>query len=197
MRFEKVVVLAMFWVLSLAALGQGAPVKPFGLDRGQTPVVEVGANFVFLHANAPPAACGCFSMYGGGGTFVVNAPHGFGFVADLAATHASKVDGTTQNITVFNYLFGPRYTYRSGSRFTPYVEGLVGGSNETSNYMYVQNVSALAAGGGGGLSTRINRRIGWTVVEADYIYSRLPHAVNTRQNDLRISSGFTFRFGPR
>jgi hypothetical protein len=50
---------------------------------------------------------------------------------------------------------------------------------------------------GGGVSTTINRHFGWTIVEADWVGSRLPNAQNNLQNDLRISSGFTFRLGPR
>jgi hypothetical protein len=35
------------------------------------------------------------------------------------------------------------------------------------------------------------------LAEVDYIYSRLPNAVNDHQNDLRVSTGIAFRFGPR
>jgi hypothetical protein len=31
----------------------------------------------------------------------------------------------------------------------------------------------------------------------DYVYSRLPNAVNDHQNDLRVTTGLAFRFGPR
>jgi outer membrane immunogenic protein len=197
MRIEKIVLQAIILVVSSAASGQAVPSQPFGLDRGQTPVMEVGLGYTYFHANAPPAACGCFSLNGGGGTFIVNAPHGLSLVADLSAAHANNVDGTTQNVTIFDYLFGPRYTYRSTHRFSPYVEALAGGAKEVSNYVYVQDANAFAASVGGGFSTTINRRLGWNIVEADYIYSRLPNAVNNRQSDLRVSSGIVFRFGPR
>jgi outer membrane immunogenic protein len=197
MRIDKVFLAAIVISLSHAGFGQAAPSHAFAVDNTKLPVIEIGANFVYIHANAPPSACGCFSLFGGGGTLAVNAPHGVSLVADLTATHASHVDGTTQNITVVNYLFGPRYSYRSKRRFTPYIQALAGGTKELSNYSYVQNVNAFAASFGGGLNAAINRRIAWNVVEADYIYSRLPNAVNTHQNDLRISSGITFRFGTR
>ena len=105
--------------------------------------------------------------------------------------------GSTQNITLFDYLFGLRYSHRSSHRFTPYVEGLAGGSNEISNYAFVQNSSGFAALGGVGVNHSISRLLAWNVVEADYIYSRIANASNNRQSDLRVKTGIYFRFGPR
>jgi len=176
---------------------QVQPATVFGLEPGQTSALDVGMNYAYVRANAPPAACGCFSMNGGGGNLVVNMRHGLSLVADLQATHANNLNGTTQSITVFDYLFGPRYSYRSGSRFTPYAQVLLGGSNELSTYAFVRNSQAFAVSGGGGVSRVLNRRLAWNIVEVDYIYSRLPNAVNDHQNDLRVTTGLAFRFGPR
>ena len=179
------------------ARAQAQPATVFGLEPGQTSAFDVGVNYAYVHANAPPAACGCFSMNGGGGSLVVNLSRGLSLVADLEATHASNLNGTTQSITVFDYLFGPRYSYRSSSRFTPYVQAMAGGSDELSNYAFVQNSQAFTASGGGGVSRALGRRLAWNLLQVDYIYSRLPNAVNNHQNDLRVSTGLVFRFGPR
>ncbi len=197
MRFDKVILPAMLCVLSLGANAQANPSSTFGIDKGQTAVMEIGASYAYFRANAPPMACGCFSLNGGGGSIVINAPRGLSLVADLSAAHANNIDGTTQSVTIFDYLFGPRYSYRSAHRFTPFVQVLAGGAEEMSNYTYVQNAGAFAAAGGGGVNTVINRRIQWNIVEADYVYSRLPNAVNNHQNDLRVTTGFSVRFGPR
>jgi outer membrane immunogenic protein len=197
MRFDKVILPAMLWVLSLGAMAQANSSGTSGIDKGQTAVLEVGASYAYFHANAPPTTCGCFSLNGGGGSIVVNASHGVSLVADLSAAHASNINGTTQNVTIFDYLFGPRYSYRSARRFTPFVQVLVGGAEEMSNYAYVQSAGAFAVSGGGGVNTVIKPRIQWNIVEVDYIYSRLPNTVNDHQNDLRVTTGFSFRFGPR
>jgi peptidoglycan-associated lipoprotein len=197
MRFDKVILPAMLWVLSLGANAQANRSSTFVMDKGQTAAMEIGVGYTYFHANAPAMDCGCFSLNGGGGSIVVNAPHGVSLVADLSAAHANNVDGTTQSVTIFDYLFGPRYSYLSAHRFTPFVQALAGGTKEMSNYAYVQSVNAFAASCGGGVNTVINRRIQWNIVEADYVYSRLPNAVNTHQNDLRVTTGFSVRFGPR
>jgi outer membrane immunogenic protein len=197
MRIDKLHPLAVLLLLTSIASAQSTAPRQFGIDKGQTPVMEIGLNYTYFHANAPPAACGCFSMNGGGGVLIVNAPHGLSLVADLSAAHASRVNGTTQNITIFNYLAGLRYSYRSPHRYTPYVQMLAGGAQETSNYLFVQNADAFAASGGGGFNVALDRRVTWNIFEADYVYSRLPNAVNDHQNNLRVSTGVLFRFGPR
>jgi len=198
MRLFKLVLPTMLFTVVLSAPAQSFPVgAQFGIEPGQVAPLEIGVNFNYLRANAPPAQCGCFSLIGGGWSLVINAPHGLGIVADVAAANASKVSGTAQNITILNYLAGPRYSYRGFRHVTPFAQGLAGGSNELSNYALVQNVNAFAADGGLGVSTVLTRRIGWTIVQADYIYSRLPNANNNRQSNLRIATGVIFRFPPR
>ncbi len=193
----KGAVLLAVVALPFSGRAQARPATVFGLEPGQTSAFDVGFDYVYVRANAPPAGCGCFSMNGGGGNLVINMPRGLSLVADLEATHANKLNGTTQSITVFDYLFGPRYSYRSVSRWTPYVQVLVGGSEELSNYSFMKDSHALAVSGGGGVNRLLSRHFAWNVVEADYIYSRLPNAVNDHQNDLRVSTGLTVRFGPR
>ncbi len=193
----KAIAMLAVGMFPLHSRAQARSTAVFGLEPGQTSAVELGFNYTYIRANAPPAACGCFSMNGGGGNLVVNMPHGLSLVADLEAVHASAINGTTQNITVFNYLAGPRYSYRTSSRFTPYIQVLLGSSEELSNYAFVQNSNAFAVSGGGGVSRALTPHLAWNIVEVDYIYSRLPNAVNDHQNDLRVSTGITLRFGPR
>ena len=202
--FSAAGAVAMKGIVALAVVAfpfhvraQVQPTTVFGLDPGQTSAVDVGLNYAYVRANAPPAACGCFSMNGGGGNLVINMRHGVSAVADLQATHANNLNGTPQTITVLNYLFGPRYSYRTGSRFTPYAQVLLGGSDELSNYAFVRNSQAFAVSGGGGVSRLLSRHFAWNIVEVDYVYSRLPNAVNDHQNDLRVTTGLAFRFGPR
>jgi outer membrane immunogenic protein len=199
MKSIQLLLLAALGAASTIMLGQAVPVAPFGLDGRQVPAIEVSAGYMFVHANAPPGQCGCMHLNGGYGSLVINMPRGFSLVADLSAAHAGQVGGTAQNITVFNDLFGPRYSFRTASRrFTPYVQALGGQSQETSNYVFIGGTASAAAfSAGGGLNSAFSRHIGWNIVEADWVHSSLPNAVNSSQNDLRISSGIFFRFGPR
>jgi outer membrane immunogenic protein len=183
-----VLVLALPWALHAQAISMGGV-------NDDVPRLEFGANYNYFHANAPPGQCGCFSLNGGGGTVVYNITSKWAGVADLMVGHATNVDNTLQNITIFNYLFGPRYTRRNSSRFTPYGQVLLGGAKEDVNFQFTINRNAFGFLAGGGVTTRLKRRFGLTLGEVDWIYTRIPNATNNRQNDLRIVTGVTYHFG--
>jgi len=193
MRLYKLSLLAV--LLMFPAMACRA--QSFGLDAGQTSVLDAGFGYAYFHANAPPSGCGCFSLNGGYANLVFHSVHGIALVSDLTTAHANNINGTTQNVTVFDYLFGPRVYYHSSSHFTPYVQVLAGGSEEFSNYTYADGATDFAASGGAGMSARLSRHWGWNIVEGDYVYSRLPNGSNNRQSDLRVSTGIFFRLGQR
>src|SRR5271170_551536 len=85
--------LALPWALHAQA-------TPSGLAAGDVPRLEMGLNYNYFHANAPPGQCGCFGMNGGSGTVVYNITSKWGAVADLTVGHATNVDNSLQNITI-------------------------------------------------------------------------------------------------
>jgi outer membrane immunogenic protein len=184
-------------LLVLAALSGllHAQAVPSGVGREDIPRVEIGANYNYFHANAPPGQCGCFGLNGGSGLVVVNLTPTWSGVADIAVAFANNVDNTQQNITIVNYLFGPRYTRRTSSRFVPYGQVLFGGAKENVNFQFDINRNSFGLLGGGGVTTKISRRFGWTIGEVDYVYTRIPNAKNNTQNNIRIVTGITYRFG--
>src|SRR5271170_1501974 len=114
-----VLVFALPWALHAQAISTSGA-------SGDLSRLEFGANYNYFHANAPPGQCGCFSLNGGSGTVVYNITPKWAGVADLTIGHATNVNKTGQNITIFNYLFGPRYTRRTSSRFVPYGQVMLG-----------------------------------------------------------------------
>jgi outer membrane immunogenic protein len=189
MQLVKAALLMLFLMSPWALQGQ-AIANSEGVTR-----MEAGVNFNYVHANAPPGQCGCFSLYGGSGTFVMNLTRIWSGVADITMAHASNVNNTGQNITIINYLFGPRYTRRTYSRYVPYGQILVGGAKENVNFQFTINRQSFAVLGGGGVTTRLKRKWGLNLVEVDYVYTRIPNAVNNTQNNMRISTGVTYHFG--
>ncbi len=183
-----ILLLALPWALHAQA-------TPSGLAAGDVPRMELGLNYNYFHANAPPGECGCFGLNGGSGTVIFNLRPAWAILADIAVAHANNVDNTSQNITIFNYLFGPRYTKRTSSRFVPYGQVLLGGAKEDVNFEFTINRNAFGLLAGGGVTTTVKPKIGFTIIEADWIYTRIPNAENNRQNDIRVSTGLTYRFG--
>jgi peptidoglycan-associated lipoprotein len=183
-----VLLLACPWILH----GQAVPLHGEG---GNISRLEVGGNYNFFHANAPPGQCGCFSMNGGSGTFLVNVTPKWSGVADVAVAHAGQVNGTAQNILIINYFFGGRYTYRNSSRWVYFGEALVGGAKENVNFRFDINRQSLGFLGGGGVTTRLKRKWGINAIEVDYVHTRIPNGNNNSQNNLRIATGVTYHFG--
>ena len=196
MRIVRTVVLMILAVMTVALHGQArsSGSAGYGLEVGDVPRMEVGLNYDYVHANAPPGQCGCFSLNGGSATFTYNIRPSWAGVADVMVAHASNVGATQQNITIVNYLFGPRYSYRNHTRFVPYGQFLFGGAKEDVNFQFTINRNAFGFATGGGVNTRLSRRWGMTIVQGDWVYTRIPNAKNDRQNDVRISTGVLYRF---
>jgi hypothetical protein len=192
MSFRKAALFIIVLALPGAFHGQAVPASMGSADISR---YEAGGNYTLFRANAPPGQCGCFFMNGGGGTFLVNITPKWSALADIAVAKANHLNGTSQDLLVINYLFGPRYTYRNSSRWIPFAEILLGGSKADVNYRFDINKQSFAVLGGGGVTTKIKPRWGLTVVEVDYVYSRIPNANNNTQNNVRIVTGVTYHFG--
>ena len=194
MHFRSAALLLVLVALSGVLHAQAVPL---GMGGDDIPRVEIGANYNYFHANAPPGQCGCFGLNGGSGSVVVNVTPVWSGVADIAVAFANNVDNTQQNITIINYLFGPRYTRRTSSRFVPYGQILLGGAKENVNFDFVINRNAFGLLGGGGVTTKLGRRFGLTIGEVDYVYTRIPNAKNDTQNNIRVITGITYGFGAK
>jgi outer membrane immunogenic protein len=192
MHFRSAVLLLVLAAVSGVLHAQAVP-SGSGLD--DIPRVEIGANYNYFHANAPPGQCGCFALNGGSGSVIVNLRPAWSAVADIAVAFANDVDNTQQNITIVNYLFGPRYTRRTSSRFVPYGQILFGGAKENVNFEFTINRNSFGLLGGGGVTTRLGRRFGLTIGDVSYVYTRIPNAKNNAQNNIRVATGVTYRFG--
>ena len=197
MHLIRAVLLIFLVALPAALHAQALPTAgsgDFGLEPGDIPRREIGLNYNYIHANAPPGQCGCFSLNGGSAAIVYNIRPNWSAVADVSVAHANNVDGTLQNITIINYLFGPRRSWRNHTRYIPYAQVLLGGAKEDVNFEFVINRNSFGLSAGGGVTTRLSRRVGFNIAQFDYVYTQIPNAKSNRQNNIRIATGFIFRF---
>jgi hypothetical protein len=179
----------------VALHAQAAPTgSGYGLEGDGIPRAEAGFNYNYIHANAPPGQCGCFALNGGSASLTYNITPTWAGVADLTVAHASNVDGTAQVITIINYLFGARYTKRNHTRWVPYGQVLFGGAKEDVNFQFTINRQSFGIMGGGGVTRPIRNHFAVTVVEVDYVYTRIPNAHGNSQNNTRVVTGIIYRF---
>jgi outer membrane immunogenic protein len=164
---------------------------------------EAAAGYNFVHTNAPPSGCGCFSMNGGTASIARRFTPSFSIAGEFKGVTNSNVSASGHSLTLLTYLAGPRYLLLPGrGRFSPFAQVLVGGVH-ASGALYAASGSpsgsanAFAASMGGGVDVSLNRHVALRLVEADYLLTLLPNGVNSRQNNLSLSTGVVFRFGAR
>jgi opacity protein-like surface antigen len=153
---------------------------------------------------------------GGGGTLAYNFSSLIGIAADLGGCKVlsnNAAVGNTIDGNEFTYLFGPRLTYRSGSRFEPFVEVNFGGVRisvsckstaipcvtATGGREFSTNAFALTAGGG--FQVKLSHKFSLRLVQAEYLYTRFGNncalAVcnnNNSQNSFRLKSGIVINW---
>jgi hypothetical protein len=176
-----------------------------------------------------------FNAHGGSAQMVYNWNRWFGVVFDAGAVHGSGIGdfGNTffpstfsrggLDMTVANYLLGPRVSFKRGSRFVPYVQALFGGATawqslpvpdaafivtpilgggvivpSGSSLNFSRTTSGFAMTAGGGLDIKINRHVYLRPIQAEYFLTRLKpigdlNLIN--RNNFRYSAGVNFSFG--
>lgn len=193
MRFLLRAVWMLATILSvLFGFGAGAAAQDF--ER-----MELGAGYSYVHTNAPPGDCGCFSMNGGSAWFGYHFMRDVALAAEVGSEHASNIDGTSAGLTLTSYLAGPRYAWHYGSSISPFAQILLGGAHADGGLTTVRfgvggpaNSFALASGGG----VDIGLRRHWVARgQLDYFLTRFSNGVNDHQNNLRVSAGVLYRFG--
>lgn len=163
--------------------------------------MELGADFNYVHTNAPPGGCGCFAMNGADAWFGYELKHSAHVVGMFSAQHASDVDGSGADLTITTYLLGGRYSWQKLGRWSPFGQVLLGGAHAGGSFA-PQNTgyggsNAFAMIAGGGLDIRLSDRFALRAFEADYYHTRFANGVNDHQNNLRISAGLIVRFGQK
>ena len=117
------------------------------------------------------------------GAFQYNVNPWFGLVADFTGYYGSPsqtIEGTpvTFHTYEYDYLFGPRFSYRHSKRWTPFVHSLFGGghahakatSPDFTAISFTKNSFAMAIGGG--LDLKVANHIALRLVDVDYVLTR-------------------------
>lgn len=174
-------------------------------EAAETPKVEVGLNYSYLRVN-PGGNLSSYNANGGFGYAQYNFSKSFGLVADLGANYVGSANGTQIGNTAFEYLFGPRFTWRH-SRFSPYVQTLFGGERFSNglnpaslNPVTGSSQNNFAAAFGGGLDVTVTQHMALKPIQVEYLMTQFAPGSgypNNVANNLRYSTGIVFRFGSK
>jgi peptidoglycan-associated lipoprotein len=197
MRIERthLLILAVGCLLALFAPSQ-AGAQMFV----RSPHFEFGGDYNWIHSNAPPGGCGCFSANGGDGWASWRVWPGLSLVGEGGMQRASNVEGTSAGIKMISFLGGPRFTLTSRHRLEPFAKVLVGGAHAsgeltplTSGVSGSATVFAMTAGGGADFALTPTFAI--RLIDADYFYTRFDNGTNDHQNNVQLAAGIVIRIG--
>ncbi|MGB7282689.1 MAG: hypothetical protein WBE13_10540 [Candidatus Acidiferrum sp.] len=156
------------------------------------PLIELYGGFSFARLGGTSSGN---NLAGAIGSFGWNPKPWLQVVADTS--YSLESSGTTKNVLYGNH-YGPRFFHRVRSRWglTPFVEGLVGGSDEKTTVSgsggYTASTGAtLSYKVGGGLDMHPSRH--WDIRLFDVDYYRTSFGAGTPQNNYWISTGIVLR----
>ena len=185
--------------LTLAALVSVLPAAAQKGSSDNAPRIDLSLDYTYLYARTVPSAGCCFSMNGGSVSFAYNPNNWLGLVGDFGWSYTGNVQGSGSTLSLFTYNFGPRFSWRNSSRFTPYGQFLIGsahagGTIYTVNFFPPGTKNAFATELGGGLDIKVGKHWSIRAVQAEWMYSQLPNGALNYQHNLRISAGVVLHF---
>jgi hypothetical protein len=183
------------------------------------PTFELTAHYDFFHNSPKDSQSG--SCHGGGVTAALALNRWASVVADVSGCQMS-LSGPNLSGDSLTYLFGPRFTYRKGDRWSFYMNMLLGGQKLTQEQIFperiptgdltewnrldawvrhaqiteVSEANAFAVSVGGGLDLSINRALAIRIGNIDHLWTSIGDFNNiSYARGFRFSSGAVLRFG--
>jgi len=162
---------------------------PLSAAAQNIPEVELFGGYSHLVGNLSNSS---FNLNGFNGSVEQNFNRWFGGKLDVAATFGTEAGS---KVNSQNIAYGPVFSFRKDPKVRPFVEGLLGAVRGSSEYLGISQPEwRFGMLGGGGVDVKLNERVSLRVIEVDYL---LTHFSSARQDNVRISAGFVFRFGQK
>lgn len=161
------------------------------------PKVDIFVGYSYLQANPGVTGVDAFHLHGGSASLGYNFTSHLSGVADFGGYTNGNILKTGTSGTVSTYLFGPRYSYRHFRKVTPFGQALFGTAHANANAFGTtgtQNAFAMTAGGG--VDYKLFDHFSIRPVQAEYLMTRFREGTlgARNQNNVRLSTGFLFRF---
>jgi hypothetical protein len=178
-----------------------APAPPIAAEI-YTPQYELSAGYnrrKFYFPDEPTAPT--LGMNGGYASADRNFKRWLGAYAEISAAYKNR--GVWGNSSVYSLLVGPQLYPLKHHKLTPFGHVLFGGgyyrNSVPANGAFgskVEDASAFAWGGGGGMDLYLKTHLGIRVFEYDYEEAHF-YGGNIDHGSSRISFGIVYRFGER
>lgn len=162
---------------------------------------EVFLGYTYIRAEPATPTVPAFNIHGGTAEVAFNPEFGHGWlglVGQFGGYRAAKVAGVDTDTNLFTYMGGPQISLRAFKGVTPFAHVLFGGAHSTSNALGVSGSrNAFAMAPGAGLDFRLTRHVSFRAGPLEYLYTNFRESATggrQTQNNLRVSTGFIWRF---
>ena len=203
----SIVALLMAEAFTLLAGGvqSRAQVAPWA-PRPADPAFDLAVTYTPERGKIVSTPCDCFWLQGGGADAALTLYRGLGLAASFTGQHASGLTGGS-SLSKLDYLFGPRFTLHSTGRSDAvkystriFAEALFGGVHAfdgtfPGSVVATNTANSFAYQIGGGFDLALSRHIGFRAVEVSFFHSGLPNSASQTQDDFRLATGISARFG--
>jgi outer membrane immunogenic protein len=163
---------------------------------------QVAFTYDWVHTNAAPGGCGCFSLNGGAIMSSWDMTQHWALVAGFSDEYSGDAFSTGKPLTLTSYLGGASYhlrpTWKGPHTPAPFARVLLGSARASGWVTGSGSASfAFAARVGGGVDIPLTPHIAVRALEADYYVTQFPNLVNDHQNNLLFGAGVVFGWGAR
>ena len=192
------------WILITLSLGVAAAQSSAhkGIHLRAKPT-SLAITYNAERAKTVSSGCNCFWFQGAAVDANWNLWNRLGIAAQVSGGHASNI-GPGVDISKIDFLVGPRYTWQPARwkhfHYHPSLFGefLLGGVHAFDTVIPTSSGTSSSATSFGlqtgvGTNLWLTPHFGIRLLELDYVYSRLPNAGNSTQNDFRVATGVTWR----
>ena len=164
--------------------------------------VQLSIDYLYQGAH-PTFGPSWFGMNGGSADVLYPFTRHLGAVAEFSGTRTGSVPLSGTGLTLLTYTAGPRFSTnlhlgRETRKMTAFGQVLFGGAHGADGAFpngaaLNTTANSIAFSVGGGLHIGLNQRVSLRVVQAEYLYTRLPNLFDNYQNSYRIGAGVVVR----
>ncbi len=185
---QSLCVLSLLFVFGVSTAWAQRPAGA-GVATGlSAPQAEVSGGFSFIRDSG-------LNLKGWNGSGAFNLNRWLGVAGDFGGHYTTIIPGVLSE-RIYTFTFGPRVSYRTDSRFTPFFHVLAGGIrvSGSAGTISIPSQSGFALIAGGGLDLEATNSISIRLLQVDALNSHLSGSSSTNP---RLTFGVVWRIGSK
>lgn len=197
---KRTMIIAMLAGLLCATLVSAAQAQAAAPGPGEG--AQFSAGYVYQGSQSTFGS-NRFGLNGGRADMLLPFTRHLGLVGEIIGVHTGSIPEAGTGLTLLTYMAGPRLSMplrrgREAGRTVPFAQVLFGGVHASeglfpSGSTLAGAANSFAMSAGGGLQVGLSRRVSLRLVQAEYLYTRLPNLFDNYQNSYRIGAGVVLR----